>query len=207
MSLQPSGVPYDGSAYDLLEMLGLPLDFGPAVLAADGSSACEERPSAAPIAGPADSRPPVNVPLSESSCPDPELFSRAYSCSGDGLLQPRVQVRPCGDGKGWGLFALSHFAASDVRRQHALPHINFVTLWPGTVYRNADVLRCRSRHRNLALQQLPPIIPSAAAAAPPRSALARRRAHQLQPGRQFLLRRLLQRVLPVRCCRCTCFST
>ena len=86
------------------------------------------------------------------------------------------------------------------------PRLIFVTLWPGTVYRNADVLRCRSRHRNHSLQQLPPLIPSAAAAAPPRSALARRRAHQLQPGRQFLLRRLLQHVLPVRCCRCTCFS-
>jgi hypothetical protein len=107
----------DGGASDLLEFLGLPHDFSAAVLAADVSSLIEPSSSSILIPGTAaGSRSFINQPSSQSctSTLDSELFTCAHSYTHHGLSPPAVQVRLCSDGKGWGLFALEHFAANDV---------------------------------------------------------------------------------------------
>jgi hypothetical protein len=117
MSVPPHELLSDSSASDLLEILGLPLDFGAAVLAADIIAPCEPSSSFAPILGTAvGSRSFDNPALAPSCCRtlDAELFPCAYACTHQGLRPPAVQVRFCDDGKGWGLFALDHFASGDV---------------------------------------------------------------------------------------------
>jgi hypothetical protein len=110
--------PSGGSDHDLLEFLGLPLDFGSAVLADDALHALREPPpSSGPIAGAtacsaSASKPPAaHAPICNH---DPEIFSHAYTHTEHGLRPPSVQVKLCADGKGWGVFALANFAVNDV---------------------------------------------------------------------------------------------
>ena len=113
----PSGdIACDGNTLDLLEFLGLPLDFSSAVLAADEAShLCQPPPSASQTLG------ATGTPACEPSAAQPcigtlssDLFSRAYSITAHGMRPPALDVRLCGEGRGWGLFARANFAANDV---------------------------------------------------------------------------------------------
>ena len=119
MSAQPNDISFDADSHDLLQFLGLPLDFGSSVLAADEAAAqCQPPPSKPSVIPAAAAHNPTaaNPPSSQStiSMRNPELLSRAYSCTDYGLRPPAVQVRLCADGRGWGLFALADFAPNDV---------------------------------------------------------------------------------------------
>jgi hypothetical protein len=115
MAVSSGDISCSGNTLDLLELLGLPLDFGSAVLYAD--ALCEPPPSVNPTlsatACSASASKPSAAEHSERILSG-DLFSRAYSCTEHGMCPPSVQVRRCGDGKGWGLFALANFAANDV---------------------------------------------------------------------------------------------
>jgi hypothetical protein len=117
MSAPPNRISFDADSHDLLEFLGLPLDFGSSVLAADQAAArCQPAPSnsipAVTADDPTATKPPSSQPV--ISMLSPELLSRAYTCTDYGLRPPLVQVRLCTDGRGWGLFALANFAPNDV---------------------------------------------------------------------------------------------
>jgi hypothetical protein len=129
MSAQPNDISFDADSHDLLHFLGLPLDFGSSVLSADEAAAqCQPPPSkpivipAAAAHNPTAANPPSSQPT--ISMRDPELLSRAYSCTDYGLRPPAVQVRLCADGRGWGLFALADFAPNDVFFVETRYHVN-----------------------------------------------------------------------------------